>query len=137
MGSVLVGFVSAFSFNLSHLIQLPLMLIMMGCLIMKYGKIASGGGRKLPLQLQIPGAILCLIYPVQEFTSTELTQGLQKKGWESNEFGLWANGIFMPLLNGVGIALTIAASYAASRMSQENKPCGKTEDGHTAGNPLE
>lgn len=112
--------VSAFSFNLSHVVQVPLILLTMGYLIWMYVKLID----KRPLLLQCVGSLLILHYPLQELMSTEIATGglyigdsfVPEKIWA----GLYPDGMFKPLLHMTGIAFTVAASCMASRFPEKN-----------------
>eukprot|EP00746_Dinoflagellata_sp_MGD_P011037 gnl/MRDRNA2_/MRDRNA2_123019_c0_seq1.p1 gnl/MRDRNA2_/MRDRNA2_123019_c0~~gnl/MRDRNA2_/MRDRNA2_123019_c0_seq1.p1 ORF type:complete len:129 (-),score=20.78 gnl/MRDRNA2_/MRDRNA2_123019_c0_seq1:134-520(-) len=107
---------SATAFNLSHVTQLPIILCMQTYLLYKYHSSAAAGN-KTPLLLQMLAALMMLWFPFKEFRETEVAKGFQKEtingipqpGWNhfSAHPALW-------ITQGVGIALTIAASRMAA-----------------------
>lgn len=106
---------SPFAYNLSHLIQVPVILAMQAYLLHKYHGLAQGGD-KLPLIIQIVSAILMLWFPVKDLVDTELAHGLLKE--EIHPPG-WPNFGERPLVtitNGAGIALTMLASLVAAKI---------------------
>lgn len=111
--------VNAFSFNLSHLIQVPLILLTMGYLLWIYAQLVD----RRPLFLQLVGLMFILHYPLQELMLTEIKAGglYQGDSWVPEQIwkGLYPEGIFKPLIHMVGMAFTIAASCVAVKFPQK------------------
>lgn len=77
--------------------------------------LALGGGLKdmRPLALQVMGATLMLVSPMDELITTEMANGLYEKDVDPvplNE-GIWRHGAVLPLCNMAGVSLTMAASF--------------------------
>ena len=112
---VLVAAPSPFAYNLSHLIQVPLILAMQLYLLHKYQAMWQRGEDHLPLLLQMAAAVLMLWFPIKDFVDTELTKGLLKEEIHPPGWPNFGERPFVALTNGVGIALTVAASLVAAK----------------------
>eukprot|EP00746_Dinoflagellata_sp_MGD_P029041 gnl/MRDRNA2_/MRDRNA2_168714_c0_seq1.p1 gnl/MRDRNA2_/MRDRNA2_168714_c0~~gnl/MRDRNA2_/MRDRNA2_168714_c0_seq1.p1 ORF type:complete len:137 (-),score=24.91 gnl/MRDRNA2_/MRDRNA2_168714_c0_seq1:26-436(-) len=115
MAGLLVMALSATAFNVSHIVQLPLILGLQIYLIYRYHGLAKEG-QKHPLYLQSCAAVLILWYPMKEFILTEVTKGLQQEpitGVPKPGLQHWSEHLDMLITQGAGIALTVAAAWIA------------------------
>lgn len=109
--------VSAFSYNLSHVLNVPLIAAMMGYLLEKYARWAKTGGDWFPFRLQLLATVLSLIYPVHELVVSEVYKGVYLgESFQPSPLneGLFEDGFARPACSIAGAAFTIAASVMAT-----------------------
>jgi len=111
----MVAALSPFAYNLSHLIQVPIILAMQAYLLHKYHGMAQTGD-KLPLMLQCIAAVLMLWFPLKDFLDTELTKGFLKEEIHPPGWPNFSERPVVAITNGAGMAITIVASLVAAKV---------------------